>query len=320
MLPALAEYFTLDIDEWPGHDSHDATQSLQKLSQADYIWCEWLLGNVVWYSKHKTASQKLICRMHRFELSREFGDALQLDGIDAITAVSVLFFERLLERFPAIPRHKARLLPNFVDVAGYQQTRYDDSRFNLAMIGYVPSQKGLQQAIDVLTQLRQKDSRYRLTLFGKAPADLPWLKNHPDELAYFADCKQMLSQRGLTQAVHYVGFADIKQALAQYNIGFVLSLSESVMQLPGFESFHLAVADAYAAGAVGLVKHWIGSEYVYPQQMITADLPALVARIWQLSQDENAYRELQQAGLGFIERQYSASAFVQQVRKLYDEI
>lgn len=320
VLPALADYFTLELDEWPGHNSHNPADSLKKLSQADYIWCEWLLGNAVWYSQHKTAEQKLVSRMHRFELSREFGEQVTLDGVNAITTVSVLFFERLLERFPAIPRQKVRLLPNFVDVAGYQQTQFTDSRFTLAMIGYVPAKKGLLQGLQILAALRQKDQRYQLKLFGKAPTDLPWLSNHPDELAYFADCQQQIAALGLTNAVEFVGFADIKQALAQYQVGFVLSVSDSVRELPGFESFHLAVADAYAAGAVGLVKHWIGSEYVYPSQMISPDQQSLIQQIWQLTHDEAAYRELQQLGLNFINQHYSAAQFVQRVRQLYDEI
>jgi len=320
VLPALAEYFTLDVDEWPGHNSHDETLSRQKLSQADYIWCEWLLGNVVWYSQHKTPQQKLVCRMHRFELSREFGEQLNLSGVDAITAVSVLFFERLMERFPAIPRQKVRLLPNFVDVAGYEQVSFADSRFTLAMIGYVPAKKGLLHALQILAELRQQDSRYRLKLFGKAPADLPWLKNHPDELAYFADCEQHIRDLGLTDAVEHVGFADIKKALAQHQVGFVLSVSESMRELPGFESFHLAVADAYAAGAVGLVKHWTGSEYVYPEVLISKDQQALTQRVWQLSHDEAAYRELHQQGVSFITKHYSANQFVTKVRQLFDEI
>ncbi|MBZ9610358.1 glycosyltransferase [Rheinheimera maricola] len=320
VLTALGHYFTVITDEWRGHNSHDESHSLQQLAQADYIWCEWLLGNAVWYSKHKTPQQKLVCRMHRFELSREFGEQLNLSGVDAITAVSVLFFERLMERFPAIPRQKVRLLPNFVDVAGYDQVSFADSRFTLAMIGYVPAKKGLLHALQILAELRQKDSRYRLKLFGKAPAELPWLKNHPDELAYFADCEQHIRDLGLTDAVEHVGFADIKKAMAQHQVGFVLSVSESMRELPGFESFHLAVADAYAAGAVGLVKQWTGCEYVYPPQMITPDTNALVSKIWQLTQDKAAYQQLQQTGISFIERHYNVSAFVQHVRALYDEI
>ncbi len=320
VLPALARYFVISLDEWRGHDSHDEKASLEKLAQADYIWCEWLLGNAVWYSKHKNAQQKLVIRLHRFELSREFGEQLTLAGVDALTSVSVLFFERLMERFKSIARHKVRLLPNFVDAEGYQKTCYHDSRYTLAMIGYVPAKKGLAEALHTLAALRQKDARYRLKLFGKAPADLPWLANHADELEYFTYCEQLIAELQLDGAVEHVGFADIKQALAEHQVGFVLSVSESVRELPGFESFHLAVADAYAAGAVGLVKHWTGCEYVYPQPMISPNREALIERIWQLTHNEVAYKELHQQGVSYINKHYSAGQFVAQVRQLFDEV
>ena len=317
---ALEPYFSILVDEWRGHDSHDEQHSLQQLAQADYIWCEWLLGNAVWYARHKQPQQKLVIRMHRFELSRDFGDKLALQAVNAITAVSVLFFERLLERFSTIPRHKARLLPNFVDVAGYRQSQHEHSRFTLAMIGYVPAKKGLAEALHTLAALRQHDSRYRLKLFGKSPAELPWLNNHPDELEYFAHCQQLVQDLNLADAVEHIGFADIKQALAQHQVGFVLSVSAAMRELPGFESFHLAVADAYAAGAVGLVKHWTGCEYVYPSQMISPDRDALVSKIWQLTQDKAAYQQLQQQGLDFINQHYSTAQFVTAVRQLFDEV
>ena len=281
---SLMQFFDIQTDEWAGHDSHNEAQSKIKLQWADYIWCEWLLGNAVWYSKHKLKHQKLIIRMHRFELSREFGEQLNIENVDAITAVSVLFFERLMERFPNIPREKVRLLPNFVDTNGYQQVDFAASRFNLAMIGFVPAKKGFLDALHILKDLKQQDSRYQLKLFGKTPSDIPWLSNHPEEIEYFERCQAFIKEQGLQDAVHFVGFADIKSALAEHQIGFVLSVSEAVRDLPGFESFHLAVVDAYAAGAVGLIRYWTGCEFVYPQQIILPDNTAVIKTISEWSE------------------------------------
>ena len=275
----LSQFFEIQVDEWSGHNSHNEQSSRQKLQWADYIWCEWLLGNAVWYSKNKLKHQKLVIRMHRFELGRDFGEQLDIDNVDAITTVSVLFFERLIERFPNIPRNKVRLLPNFVDASGYRQVDVAASKYNLAMIGFVPAKKGFADALRLLRALRRHDSRYNLTLFGKAPSDLPWLKNHLDELEYFEECSRFIASEGLADAVSYAGFCDIKSALAEKNIGFVLSMSEAVRDLPGFESFHIAIIDAYAAGAIGLVRYWTGCEYVYPRDIIYPDESSLLQKI-----------------------------------------
>ncbi|MCC5450275.1 glycosyltransferase [Rheinheimera sp. UJ51] len=319
-LPRLSQYFDVQTDEWTGHNSHNEAASKIKLQWADYIWCEWLLGNAVWYSKHKLKHQKLVIRMHRFELSREFGELLNVDNVDAISAVSVLFFERLIERFANIPREKVRLLPNFVDADGYQQVDFAASRFNLAMIGFVPAKKGFAEALQILKALRQHDSRYRLKLFGKAPADLPWLKNHPEELTYFESCEQYIQNEGLADAVEYVGFADIKLALAEHQIGFVLSVSEAVRDLPGFESFHLAVTDAYAAGAVGLIRYWTGCEYVYPQNLIHQDNNKLISQIVAINHEPIISDGFKSDLITKLERDYCLNQFIGDVFKIYREI
>ncbi|MDR7119313.1 glycosyltransferase [Rheinheimera soli] len=319
-IPLLFEYYDIQTDEWVGHDSHNEADSKIKLEWADYIWCEWLLGNAVWYSKNKLKHQKLIIRMHRFELGRDFGERLVLQNVDAVTAVSVLFFERLIERFPHIPRAKVKLLPNFVDIEGYHRSDYTASRFNIAMIGFVPSKKGYLEALKVLAALKLRDSRYCLKVFGKTPADIPWLINHPDELDYFKNCEMFITQHSLTDAIEYVGFVDIKQALAAHQVGFVLSLSEAVRDLPGFESFHLAVVDAYAAGAVGLIKNWTGCEYVYPESMILSDANELVEKIWQLSNDEKLYADIQNSSHKFIAEKFRVLNYLAAVSNLFREI
>lgn len=53
---------------------------------------------------------------------------------------------------------------------------------------------------------------------------------------------------------------------------------------------------------------------------LSADLPTLVARIWQLTNNEAAYKELHRQGVSYINKHYSASQFVAQVRQLFDEI
>ncbi|MDP5131425.1 MAG: glycosyltransferase [Paraglaciecola sp.] len=319
-LPLLAQYFDIQTDEWSGHNSHNEAVSRIKLQWADFIWCEWLLGNAVWYSKHKLKHQKLVIRMHRFELSREFGELLNINNVDAITTVSVLFFERLIERFPNIPREKVRLLSNFVDADGYKQVDFEASRFNLAMIGFVPAKKGFAEALQILKALRQHDSRYRLKLFGKAPADFPWLKNHPEELTYFESCEQYIQNEGLADTVEYVGFADIKLALAEHQIGFVLSVSEAVRDLPGFESFHLAVTDAYAAGAVGLIRYWTGCEYVYPQNLIHQDNNKLISQIVAINHEPIISDGLKSDLITKLERDYCLNQFIADVLKIYREV
>lgn len=267
-LDMLRDKYCIKVDEWAGHDMHDAQKSEQLIEWADYIWCEWLLGNAVWYSQRKKPNQKLVVRMHRFELGRDFGEKVNVDNIDAFVTVSVLFFERLLERFPNLKREKVRLVHNVVDAKNYQISESSERMFNIAMIGIVPSRKGFLDALKLINMLRAEDKRYQLKIFGKGPNDIPWLSKHEDEMAYYSECFSFINENDLDDSIEFLGHVDIKQALAQYNIGYVMSLSHDARDFPGPESFHLAITDGIAAGADSLIKYWSGAEYIHEKNRI----------------------------------------------------
>jgi hypothetical protein len=155
LIPALSRRFDVRIDLWTGHNAHDEAASRAALKWAELIWCEWLLGNAVWYAKHKTSQQRMIVRLHRFELGRDFGDSINMQNVDAVVAVSTLFLERVLERFPHLPREKARLLHNYIDTRAYRRCDNPDRRFRLGMVGILPARKGLASALSVLGKLRE---------------------------------------------------------------------------------------------------------------------------------------------------------------------
>ncbi|OZO45602.1 glycosyl transferase, partial [Pseudomonas fluorescens] len=138
LLDQLSPFYDIRVDEWKGHDAHDPAASQAALDWAELIWCEWLLGNAVWYAQRRRSDQILIARMHRFELGRDFGERMAIENVNAVVAVSTLFFERLLERFPSIPRPKARLLPNYIDTKAYTCDFNPERRFTLGVIGILP--------------------------------------------------------------------------------------------------------------------------------------------------------------------------------------
>jgi len=316
----LESNFDIRFDEWRGHGDHDERQSRELLNWADYIWCEWLLGNAVWYTHNKRSGQRLIIRMHRFELSREFGDKLAINNVDAIVAVSAHFFERLLERFPNIPRNKARLLPNYVMTSNYCRDWNDHRLFTLGMIGILPSRKGLDKAIEVLTALRRHDPRYRLEIFGQRPEELAWIARDSVEMSYFQKCSNLIQQNNLGDAVSFNGHCDVKTALAKKHVGFILSTSDSQMEFPGPESFHLAIADGFAAGGIGLILDWMGAEYIWPKEFIFPSVDAIVTYIISFQGMPDRFRATSQSGLRFIEERYGSEQFLASFKKIFQEI
>lgn len=318
-VPALLEHFDIRFDEWKGHELHDEKQSKASLAWAEYIWCEWLLKNAEWYVANKRPDQRLVVRMHRMELGRSHGERLDMSKVDAMIAVSPLFFERLLERYPNIPRHKTRLIPNYVRVEDYRTDWHPDRLFTLGIIGILPSRKGYRRALDILHALHAKDSRFNLVVFGRRPEELSWVACDVEEMTYFKDCVQFIQQQGLEDAVHFTGHVDITQALAERRVGYVLSVSESEFDFPGPESFHLAVADGLAAQGVSLVRRWPGAEYLWPEQFLVDSEADSVERILHFSADPKAFQSAATEGRAAMQLLYPLQKFTQAVAELYRE-
>ncbi|WP_218310919.1 glycosyltransferase [Alteromonas antoniana] len=318
VVPLLKQSYQIKIDEWSGHDTHNEKTSKECLEWADYIWCEWLLGNAVWYSDRKLPGQKLIIRMHRFELGRSFGENINIENVDAVVCVSLLFFERLLERFPSIPRTKVKLIHNFVETEGYQQTESDERFFNLALIGSVPARKGLYRALQLLQKLITKNPKYKLKVFGTKYSDIPWLQKHRDEMDYFEECMSFIQENELTDNVEFLGHKEIKSALAEEKIGFVLSLSDDTPGYPGPESFHLAIADGFAAGARSLILKWSGSEYIYHDHDIFNSLEDIQLTI---QESANSYNNESSVASGkVLMESYSTAQFLKEFKNAFSEL
>lgn len=317
MYPILERYFDIREDQWTGHNDHDEAHSLKCLDWAEYIWCEWLLGNAVWYSEKKKNNQRLVVRMHRFEVGLDYGSKLCIKNIDAIVTVCVLFFERLLERFQNIPRDKVRLIPVGYVLDGYVADYSPERLYTIAMIGILPSGKGLDKALQILANLRKHDARFKLEIFGKKPEELSWIRNDKKEREYFALCQKYIEENNLSSFVHFNGHSDIRTALAQRKVGFVLSLSKNVKELPGFEAFHVAVGDGFAGGAVSSILHYLGAEYVWDSEFIHHSGDAVVEKILTLSEDPAGFQRAVSTGKKLLESRYRSEDFALSVKNCF---
>lgn len=316
----LDAYFDIRIDQWKGHEAHDEVASLEHLDWAEYIWCEWLLGNAEWYAKHKKPNQRLVIRMHRMELGRAHGERLKIESVDAVIAVSTFFFERLLERYPNIPRKKARLIHNYVRTEQYGRSWHDDRRFTLGIIGILPSRKGFITALEILAKLRERDARFNLKVFGKRPEELNWIAKDASEMSYFTSCSKLISENKLNNSIQFLGHADITTALENERVGYVLSVSETDFGFPGPESFHLAIADGFAGGAVSIIRYWPGAEYIWPKKSICKEVSEIVDKILDLSKSPESIKSESEDGRALVQASYNIDIFSQSVKDLFLEI
>jgi len=259
------------LDTWSSLSTHDEQASREMVEWADVVICEWAGPNIVWYSRHKRAGQRLIVRLHRFELDAGWLSDVRIDAVDQVVCVSPFYGQLTAER-TGWPADRIVVIPNWVDVDEFARPKLPGAEFTLGMIGISPMRKRPDLGVDVLSVLRRRDRRYRLAVKSKLPWDYWWIWRKPEERAdteaLFGRLHDDPTVKG---AVSFDGFGgDVPAWLRR--VGWVLSTSDD-------ESFHLAPAEGMASGAVPALLPWPGADTIYDRRWIHADPGALARAI-----------------------------------------
>ncbi|MBC1403221.1 glycosyltransferase family 4 protein [Listeria booriae] len=260
-------WIKVKIDHWNNHTEHDAAKSQELLEWADMIFCEWGLGNAVWYSKYKKPDQKLLVRVHAQEKRTQHPFHYNLEAIDHIIAVCPFILEEM-HRICQIPRHKMILIANTIDTEKLDRPKQANIDFNIGICGVVPKIKGLDKAIDIFEQLWQTDKRYTLFIKGKLPKDVTWLMGRTAEREYYEAVFARIQAADWKDSVVFDKHGnDVHEWLQK--IGYLLSTSES-------ESFHTVLMEGMAAGTTPCLLSWPGVDTVYPAYSIFQSPEAIV--------------------------------------------
>lgn len=307
----LREWFDVWVDEWPSEIMHDEQLSKSLLAWSDYVWVEWLTAASVWYAQRIRPTQKLVVRMHRYELGRSYGDQITQRNVGAFIAIAPHCLEDMIERFK-YDRAKVHYLPNYYRVEAYDRADPEDEArlFRLAVIGAVPRRKGLLQALELLRQLRETDQRYSLSILGKTVSEMPWVAHDPHEQAYFAACAEFVREHGMEDAVEWVGWTDVRREAK--NFGFVLSTSEH-------EGSHVGPGEAYCAGNQGIFLRWRGAEFVYPEAQVFEDLEQMADHVLRMRNLE-VFNTVAEEGREFMKDSYDIGLFAERVRRLFQKV
>ncbi|RVT80654.1 glycosyltransferase [Rhodobacteraceae bacterium CCMM004] len=297
------------IDAWGGHDRHDEDVSRELLARSDTILCEWALGNLEWYAREKLPGQRLVARVHAQELFTERMGAIDWNAVDAAIFVSEGYRDIAVREHRLDPA-RCHVVPNGVNLDWFAAPAPRNQTRVMGMVGIVPWLKRPDRAIEILRRVRAEDPRWRLSIRGKMPGEYSWMKNRPEEAALYVDAMQrVLRDPGLAGAVSFDGHGhDIPTWAARVDV--MLSTSDR-------ESFHLAVAEGAACGALPVVLPWEGAETLYPADWICADEEAAAARILRLSRLSSVKREAARAeARAAIATRYDAQAVARAIETL----
>lgn len=310
IIPYLKKSYEIRVDEWTGHNSHDKSKSKSLAQWADIIWCEWLLGNAVFYSEVKNVNQRLIIRAHRFEITRDFGNCIDFDKVDMVLTVGFYYFEQFSNTF-SIPKIKMRLLPNYVEEDIYSSYKHPDSIYHIGMVGILPSLKGFYKGLSILKMLKERNERFKLYIMGKSPDEVSWIQNNPTEADYYKECNKYIESNNLSSSVIYGGFVSPNHLYE--NIGYVLSLSD-------IESFHLAPSEGACTGSIGYILKWPGSEYIYPQTVLFSSIDDMMEAIYKCSQSPELFIQKNEELKSFIIENYSIKRFLENVHNYLKQL
>lgn len=253
----------LRIDRLPALHKLDEASSREHLEWADVIICEWAGSNAVWYSQRKLPHQKLIVRLHMFELRGRWMPDIDIEQVDLFVAVSELYRRLVIEQL-GIPENQVVLIPNAVSVADLDREGLPGREHRLGIVGIVPLRKRLDRAIDLLRELRKADDRFTLHVRGRMPWEYPheW-RNKPEQRESYMDLFARLGGDPIHEAVAFEPFGtDMASWYAK--IGWVLSPSTT-------ESFHLAPAEGMVSGGLPVLWDRAGVRDIYGDEFIVAD-------------------------------------------------
>lgn len=259
------------VDHWAALKAHDEKRSRALADWADVVVCEWCGPNALWYARHKRPGQRLLVRLHRFELYAAWPRQLKIDAVDRVICVSP-HYNALTRETTGWPAEKVVTVPNWVDDAQFDRDKLTGAEHHLGMIGIAPSRKRLDLALDVLEELRRDDPRFTLFVKSKLPWEYWWIWQKDEERAHYENVfRRVRRSRLLSGGVVFDTYGrDVASWLRR--VGFVLSTSDD-------ESFHLAPAEGMASGAVPALLPWPGAETIYDTRWIHETPSAMAASI-----------------------------------------
>ncbi len=268
------------IDRWPVFAASPTTVTDDVIEQCDVVVAEWCGPNAVYASRVKRPGQRLVVRLHRFELDTPHWRDVEIENVDVVVTVGPYYRRQVLD-VTGWPPERVITVPNLIDDLQLDRPKHHDAQFNVGLLGASSSRKRLDLAVDVIEAVRRQDPRFRLLVKTTMPADEKWAWSDPAERAYFDDLSPRLEHPSVRDAVEFVPFGPDVAAWFR-TVGFILSTSAD-------ESFHLAPAEGMASRTVPLVRDWPGAVDIYGPDWVIPEPEAMAERILQLGSDPAAW-------------------------------
>src|SRR5699024_3319350 len=206
---------------------------------------------------------RLIIHMHGYELYKPLVHDLNINGVYRVVVPSEGYRQRVLEKMQW-PENMVQVIHNGGLTHDLIREKEPQAKYTLGLVGWVPSLKRIDRALDLLRRLIYEDPRYMLEVRGAMPWNYKWEWEKPAHRDMYFETLVRLRENP-TLASH-VTFAPFGPDVGNWLRGIGWMLSPSVR-----ESFHLAPVEGMISGAVPVVWQREGASDVYGEHWLHTD-------------------------------------------------
>ncbi|MGB3186134.1 MAG: hypothetical protein WBB15_09750 [Ornithinimicrobium sp.] len=254
----------------------------EAMSHSDVIVADWADKGAAWTSIHVPSGVRLILRVHSVDVLSAQVHLVDWHRVDDVIFVS----EHIRDMFndvvgPRADYVRQHVITNMVSAKKFTVPSLPDANRTIGMVGWAQRVKDPMLALDILEELLQHDSAWRLRLIGAdfIPSQVT------SDTEYVRAFRERLLSPGLVDHVDLPGFTRrLEQQLP--HVGFILSTSLR-------ESCPVGVLEGTAAGAVPVVREWPvfaryqGARRLFPEGQVFDTVDEAVDTILRLSQPED---------------------------------
>jgi glycosyltransferase involved in cell wall biosynthesis len=225
-------------------ESRPWLKAMKEVEQtSDVVWYEWANRNAVFGSQYTYPNVRKVIRLHSYELMIPQIPLIDWSNIDEVIVVSPMMEKVFRRCVPSASHVEVKVIPNYIDWSRFVLNKSDVANENIGLIGWAPVAKDLAFALNVIEELNNHGTSFKLHLFGGEP-DYEAAANKPDVMSLYSRLDLLVDQGIVVKH----GWVDhIENELE--DIGFILSTSSR-------ESFHLGLFEGVLSGAIPVVRQW----------------------------------------------------------------
>ena len=228
--------------------SNDLTHFINSFG-AKNMWVEWATHPAIIISKTKRPWQKLIIRLHRYEMYRKkWMRKIKWENVDCVVFVNSEL-EREFKK-TVCNSVKTITIPNAIEINLFDLIKTNNKNSLLAYGLHFHPIKAYTKLIEMFAKIIQHNSNFTLTIAGQKPTN-EFHKNHYDE------CKNLIDKFNLSDKVKLdkleIGGDELK---THSNIKILLEKHNAIISYSDMESFHYAFAEGLVSGLQGFCRGW----------------------------------------------------------------